>query len=601
MNRILIYCKPLLLMLALAACTKQEGVNNNQNLAQTDQFSAGGNAVLLARAADAQYIKDAYIVVFRDEVINIEEEAATMARSMGGAKPEHVYRHTIKGFSVRVPAAAIQGLLKNPKVKYIEQDQEVKATNTQTGATWGLDRVDQRNLPLNGTYTYSTNGATVDAYIFDTGIRTDHTEFTGRSVSGYDAFGGTTNDGNGHGTHVAGTVGGTIYGIAKSIRLIAVRVLDNAGSGTTSGVIAGVDWAVAHHAAGKPAVGNMSLGGGASTATDDAVKRAVADGIVMVVAAGNSNANAANYSPARVPEAITVGATTSTDARASYSNFGSILDIFAPGSSITSAWHTSSTATNTISGTSMACPHVAGVAALYLEANPGATPAQVEQALKAAATPNLVTSAGTGSPNLLLYYGSGGAAEPTPPPAAPVLVSPANNATGISASSAAVTWSVAAGATSYIVELFNAPTATTPIQTRTVVSGTTTSFTGLAGTTTYYWRVTAANSGGTTASETRSFVTAALATPVLTSPTNGATRISRTPTLRWNSTGTLTYDIQISTDQSFTTGVTGYTASTNSIFVSQTLRSRTRYFWRVRSRNNTSTSTWSATWNFTTQ
>ena len=599
MNRITTFCNVLLLMLVLSACNKQAGLNNSQTTLETGLTAAGNSGLLIATGAQAKNIRDAYIVVLRDDINNIDAEIQTMCSGMGGAKADHVYRNAIKGFSVRVPAAAIRGLLNNPRIKYIEQDQEVQATNTQTGATWGLDRTDQRNLPLNSTYTYNSNGATVDSYIFDTGIRTDHVEFTGRRVSGYDAFGGTANDLNGHGTHVAGTVGGTTYGIAKGTRLIAVKVLGDNGSGTLSGVIAGVDWAVGHHVAGKPAVGNMSLGSGASQSVDDAVRRAIADGIIMVVAAGNNNANASNYSPARTVEAITVGSTTNTDARSSFSNFGAVLDIFAPGSAITSAWHTSSTAINTISGTSMASPHVAGVAALYLEANPGSTQAQVKQGLKASATPNVVTSAGTGSPNLLLFSGSFVVVPPTPP-ATPLLVSPANAATNVSASNATVSWSAAAGATSYRVELLNSPTDITPLQSRTGITGTSVSFNGLNGTTTYHWRVTAVNTVGTAVSQTRSFTTAALAVPVLTSPANGATRISRTPTLRWNTTGTLAYDIQVSTNSNFTSPLQ-FSSTTTSVVVSQTLLSRTRYFWRVRSKNNASTGAWSAAWSFTTQ
>ena len=232
MNRILTFCNVLLLTLVMSACNKQASLNNNQNTLETGLAAAGNSKLITASGVSARNIKDAYIVVLHDNVNNIDEEADKMVKSMGAAKAGHIYRHSIKGFSIRVPAAAIRGLLNNPKVKYIEQDQEATTTNTQTGATWGLDRTDQRNLPLNSTYTYSSNGSTVDAYIFDTGIRTDHTEFTGRRVSGYDAFGGTANDLNGHGTHVAGTVGGTMYGIAKGTRLIAVKVLGDTGSGS---------------------------------------------------------------------------------------------------------------------------------------------------------------------------------------------------------------------------------------------------------------------------------------------------------------------------------------------------------------------------------
>ena len=287
---------------------------------------------------------------------------------------------------------------------------------SQTPATWGLDRIDQRDLPLNNTYNYNQTGQAVHAYIIDTGMRATHQQFTGRVGNGADFVGDGqgTNDCHGHGTHVAGTTGGTTYGVAKLVTLHAVRVLNCQGSGTNSGVIAGVDWVTANH--GSPAVANMSLGGGISTALDSAVNNSVNSGVSYAVAAGNSNANACNSSPARAPAANTVGSTTSTDARSSFSNFGTCLDIFAPGSSITSAWNTSDTATNTISGTSMASPHVAGAIALYLQTNPGASPSTVTNALIANSTLNHVTNAGSGSPNRLLYSLFGGPPPPPPPP-----------------------------------------------------------------------------------------------------------------------------------------------------------------------------------------
>ena len=240
------------------------------------------------------------------------------------------------------------------------------------------------------------------AYVIDTGVRITHSQISGRASYGYDAVDGDTiaSDGNGHGTHVATTIAGSTYGIAKKAKIVAVRVLDNAGSGTTAGVIAGINWVTQNHSG--PSVANMSLGGGASTTLDTAVANSIASGVTYAVAAGNSSANASSYSPARVATAITVGATTSTDAKASYSNFGSVLDIFAPGSSITAGWYTSDTATNTISGTSMATPHVAGAAAVYLAGHTSATPAQVSTALVNGATTGEVTSPGTGSPNRLL-------------------------------------------------------------------------------------------------------------------------------------------------------------------------------------------------------
>jgi subtilisin family serine protease len=343
----------------------------------------------------------------------------------------------------------------------------------------------------------------------------------------------------------------------------------------------------------------MSLGSGFSQTVNDAVKRAVADGIVMVVAAGNNNANAANYSPASTLEAITVGATTSTDARASFSNFGSVLDIFAPGNLITSAWYTSSTATSTISGTSMASPHVAGVAALYLEAKPGSTPAQVSQGLKDYATRGVVTSAGTGSPNLLLYLGDFNAPLPL---AAPVLSSPANGSTGIS-TSPTLNWSASSGATGYRVQVSTSSTFGTLTVPEVTTSAITATVSGLAAGTTYFWRVAAVNGTETVWSASRSFTTA-LAVPTLASPANTETNVSRTPTFTWNTTGAASYDIQVATRSNFTSSsiVVNRTAVAGTSFTQTTaLRSRTTHYWRVRSRAaNGTTSAWSASRSFTT-
>ncbi|MFF1506097.1 S8 family peptidase [Streptomyces sp. NPDC058326] len=363
----------------------------------TAQSAPSPGDLRLAPAATA--LENSWIVVLKD--------GSTRAADLG-ATPKHVYRSALKGFSTTMSKARAAELAADPRVAYVEQNATVRIADTQTGATWGLDRVDQRDLPLSTTYTYDTSASNVTAYIIDTGIRTSHGEFGGRATVGTDTVGGGQNgqDCQGHGTHVAGTVGGAKYGVAKGVKLVAVRVLDCAGSGTTAGVIAGVDWVTAN--AVKPAVANMSLGGGANTSLDNAVKRSIASGVSYAVAAGNGNilgwpANACNYSPARVPEAITVGATDSADKRASFSNYGTCVDLFAPGVSVTSAWKDNDTATNTISGTSMAAPHTAGVAALYLAAHPTATPAQVSTALANNATSGKVQDPRTGSPNRLLH------------------------------------------------------------------------------------------------------------------------------------------------------------------------------------------------------
>ncbi|MES2940626.1 MAG: S8 family peptidase [Pseudomonadota bacterium] len=369
--------------------------------------------------AASKPVPDRYIVVFKNGVGDPDTEARGLARAAGG-QVHHVYTSALKGFAASLPAQALQGLRNNPNIESIEQDQTVSLSAMESQATWGLDRIDQADRPLDTVYTYNATGSGVYAFIIDTGIRTDHVEFTGRVLPGTTSIadGNGTNDCNGHGTHVSGTVGGTVYGVAKQVKLIPVRVLNCSGSGSWSGVIAGIDWVA--NSSLRPAVANMSLGGGLSASVNAAVAGAVAKGVVMAVAAGNDNANACGTSPASEPSAITVGATTSADARASYSNYGSCVDLFAPGSSITSSWNTGPSATNTISGTSMATPHVAGVAALALQANPGATPAAVASWLVANATPNRISATGTGSPNLLLYALGGGT--PTPPPVQTIAV-----------------------------------------------------------------------------------------------------------------------------------------------------------------------------------
>jgi subtilisin family serine protease len=403
--------------LALAACS-------GEPLATTAPDGLDPAAVELSSQA-GRPIPDRYIVVFRDGVTRGPALAAQLVRA-GGGELHFTYAHALNGFAATLPAAAVEGIRRNPNVAYVEQDAVVTVVQTtQSNATWGLDRVDQRALPLDTRYSYGNTGSGVTTYIIDTGIRYSHNDFSGRASFGFDAFGGDGSDCNGHGTHVAGTVGGSVYGVAKAVTLKAVRVLDCNGSGTTSGVIAGVDWVTLQKNAttNVPMVANMSLGGGASTSLDTAVNNSINAGVTYAVAAGNGDRlgraqNACNYSPARVPAAITIGATTSSDAKTSWSNYGDCVDWFAPGASITSAWHTSNTATNTISGTSMAAPHVAGAAALYLQGSPGASPSAVRDALYEATTKNIVTSSSTAT-NHLLYTLTGGSTAPgnTPPTA----------------------------------------------------------------------------------------------------------------------------------------------------------------------------------------
>lgn len=391
------------------------------------------------KAIDNQYIvvlKSDYIdeEIAATESVSISSMSASSLRAMRKQKILSVteeisgsynanvrqnFTSAVQGFVATMDEAEMKDLMFDERVDFIEQDQIVTTTVTQSNATWGLDRIDQDSLPLDSQYTYDLDGSGVTAYIIDTGILASHSNFGGRVTSGFDAIGdgNGTNDCNGHGTHVAGTVGSATYGVAKDVDLVAVRVLDCGGSGSNSGVIAGVDW-VASVASG-PSVANMSLGGGNSTALDNAVNSAINSGITFVVAAGNDDSDACTGSPNKVPAALTIASTTSSDARSSFSNFGSCIDMFAPGSSITSTW--SNGGTNTISGTSMASPHVAGVAALYLQANPSASPSQVEVALESAAATNKISDS-LGSPNLLVqttFAGTAPTPTPTPTPTTP--------------------------------------------------------------------------------------------------------------------------------------------------------------------------------------
>ena len=335
----------------------------------------------------------------------------------GGAVTK-VYAKALPGFSATLSTAQVRKLRSDRRVRSITPDAVVRSTGTQTDPTWGLDRIDQRTTTGNGSYRYDSTGSGVTAFVVDTGIRLGHSQFGSRAVSGYDFVDGDTNasDCQGHGTHVAGTIGGSTYGAAKAVKLVALRVLDCNGSGYFSDSIEALDWILTHKPAG-PSVVNMSLSGGSYSPMDEAVERTVAAGIPVVVAAGNNGGDACSQSPARAPRAVTVAATDAGDARPSWSNGGSCVDLFAPGVDVRSASNDSNTATEANSGTSMAAPHVAGVVARHLQRLPKSTPAQVATALTSTATASVVKDP-LGSPNRLLYV----ALQPTTVPGVPTSV-----------------------------------------------------------------------------------------------------------------------------------------------------------------------------------
>ena len=382
-----------LLLTVLAGITACSEASNptHPSLSADAKFSVSSNA---------EVVPGRFMITLRDDV------SPESVASEHGVRTDFIYRHALTGFAGSISDAARAGLFRDARVLRIEPDGIAHTVTTQSGATWGLDRIDQRTLPLSGTYTYANTGSGVTAYIIDTGIEISHSDFGGRASVGVDEIGDGRNgiDCNGHGTHVSGTVGGSAWGVAKGVSLVAVRVLNCSGSGSWSGVVAGIDWVVGNHTGG-PAVSNMSLGGGASATVDDAVNRMIDDGVASAVAAGNGNfagraQDACKSSPARVPNAMTIGATDKTDTKTSWSNYGKCVDWFAPGLGITSDWLNGGT--NTISGTSMATPHTTGVAALYLQSNPSASPAAVRAALFANLSTGVVKNSRTTN-NHLLY------------------------------------------------------------------------------------------------------------------------------------------------------------------------------------------------------
>lgn len=596
----------LLLVTLFSACTKEAEtfVKKKFSLEEGEE----GLAPLYSRNKWGVIPVSAYyLVVLNDNIdpneVDFKSDAITEFLS---SQKDRVFKNALKGFTIQLTSQDLEKVRKDPNVKYVEQDQVMKISVTQFTAPWGLDRIDQPGIPLSGSYTYETNGSTIDAYIFDTGIRPDHNEFIGRVVTGFNAVStaAAPNDDNGHGTHVAGILGGTRYGVAKGINIIPVKVLDAFGTGSFTQIIAGIDWAIAHHTT-KPAVGNVSISGPVSVGLDEAIRRAITDGIVMCVAAGNNAVDVSTTSPGRVTEAIVVGAVTNTDQWSSFSNFGTVIDILAPGTSITSAWHTGINDINVVSGTSMATPHVAGAAALYLEKFPGSTPVNVQNGLKASSTANRILLVPAGTSNALLNINF--LPPPPPIPGAPITVAPVNASTSQPVN-LTLSWNASPDAASYGVQVSTSSTFSAFIVNDIGLTSTTMALPTLAQGTTYFWRINASNVSGTSQwSAVNSFSTVAApvivvpSAPVLSSPSNAATSQVTAPTLIWSAvSGATNYGLQVSTDANFITTTVNLTGLTTLNRTLTGLTEGTTYYWRVNASNSAGTGAWSSIFSFST-